>query len=60
MLGEDEGTGVGVGVGAIALEDRWDLRPFTLGLIPDNKSTISPMQKQKNILFRYSGIFDES
>lgn len=49
--GDREGAGVGVGVGvevgAIAEEDRWDLRPFKSGLIPDNKSTISPNKKCK-------------
>lgn len=45
--GAGEGVGVGVDVGAMAEEDRWDLRPFKSGLIPDNKSTISPNKKCK-------------
>lgn len=43
--GAGEAVGVGVDVGAIAEEDRWDRRPFKSGLIPDNKSTISPNKK---------------
>jgi hypothetical protein len=51
--GDREGAGVGVGVGvdvgATAEEDRWDRRPFKSGLIPDNKSTISPNKKCKKL-----------
>lgn len=37
-------VGVGVDVGAVADEDLWDRRPFMSGLIPDSKSTISPVK----------------
>lgn len=37
-------VGVGVDVGAVAEEDLWDRRPFMSGLIPESKSTISPVK----------------
>lgn len=46
------GVGVGVDVGVIAEEDRWDRRPFKSGLIPDNKSTISPKKKCQKVKIR--------